>query len=178
MELSRLLTAPIVWGITVRKERCWKTKKSARVGLWKRRKSEKSKNRLSRLAWKSRKHRGIPTFPQPRRLLVINLNRTFHLLQKPDILTCYRHDAGCATRGALCRGCILTRHCRRCLVGLRGRRVAAGNADHSTKPKIQTGSLPSTRSPPAQRARRKPGAEADFQKFIPNCRVTRLFSSR
>ena len=30
----------------------------------------KVQNRLSHRAWKSRKHRGIPTFPQPRRLLV------------------------------------------------------------------------------------------------------------
>src|SRR5690349_8996731 len=33
MELSRLLTVPSVWGTTVRKECCWKTKKSERVGL-------------------------------------------------------------------------------------------------------------------------------------------------
>jgi hypothetical protein len=32
--------------------------------------------------------RGIPTFPPPRRLREINLNRTFHLLQKADILIC------------------------------------------------------------------------------------------
>src|SRR5581483_5872556 len=77
MELSRLLTVPSVWGTTVRKECCWKTKKSERVGLWKRRKAEKSKNRLSRLAWKSRKPRAIPTFPQPRLLLAYQ--------PKPDI---------------------------------------------------------------------------------------------
>jgi transposase len=40
-----------------------------RDGLWKRREVEKSKSRLFHLAWKSRKQRGIPTFPQPRRLL-------------------------------------------------------------------------------------------------------------
>jgi len=34
--------------------------------------------------------RGIPTFPQLRRLREINLNRTYHLLQKPDILICYQ----------------------------------------------------------------------------------------
>src|SRR5207249_7132226 len=45
---------------------------------------------LSRLAWKSRKLRGIPTLPQPRLRLVINLNRTFHVLRKPDILMCYQ----------------------------------------------------------------------------------------
>ena len=35
--------------------------------------------------------RGIPTFPQPRRRLVNLLNRTYHVLLKPDILTCYGH---------------------------------------------------------------------------------------
>jgi len=40
---------------------------------------------------KSRKQRGIPTFPQLRRLREITHNRTFHLLQKPDILICYQH---------------------------------------------------------------------------------------
>jgi hypothetical protein len=33
--------------------------------------------------------RAIPTFPQLRRLLANTRNRTFHLLQKADILTCY-----------------------------------------------------------------------------------------
>src|SRR5215469_10525259 len=65
-------------------------KKSARVGLWKRRQAEESKNRLSRFAWKSRNIRGIPTFPQPRGGRRLNLNRTFHLLLKPDILICYQ----------------------------------------------------------------------------------------
>src|SRR5262249_12801991 len=83
--------APSAWGTTGGKECRGRRKKSARVGLWTRREAEKSKNRLSRLAWKSRKHRGIPTFPQPRRRLAINLNRTFHLLLKPDILICYQH---------------------------------------------------------------------------------------
>src|ERR1700694_3065810 len=45
-------------------------KKCRRDGLWKRRGVEKSKNRLSHPAWKSRKPRGIPTLQQPRRLLV------------------------------------------------------------------------------------------------------------
>src|SRR5215470_4940054 len=79
-----------VWGTTVQKEGLCRKRKSAREGLWKRRKAEKSKNRLSRLAWKSRKRCGIPTFPQPRRLREINLNRTFHLLRKADILMCYQ----------------------------------------------------------------------------------------
>jgi hypothetical protein len=43
--------------------------KRRRDGLWKRRGMEKSKNRLSHPAWKSRQPRGIPTFPQPRLLL-------------------------------------------------------------------------------------------------------------
>jgi len=90
-ELSPLPMAPSVSGTTVRKECLWTKKKSARVRLWKRRKAEKSKTRLSRRAWKSRKHRGIPTLPQPRRRREINQNRTFHLLQKPDILIRYQH---------------------------------------------------------------------------------------
>src|SRR5260370_12518812 len=48
---------------------------------WKRRGVEKSKSRLSHPAWKSRKVRGIPTFPPPRRLREINQTRHF---------TCYR----------------------------------------------------------------------------------------
>jgi hypothetical protein len=44
---------------------------------WKRGAVEKSKSRLSHRAWKSRKVRGIPTFPPPRRLREIN--------PKPDI---------------------------------------------------------------------------------------------
>src|ERR1039457_4654354 len=57
----------------------------------KRRAVEKSKSRLSHRAWKSRKVRGIPTFPPPRRLREINQNRTFHLLRKADALTCSHH---------------------------------------------------------------------------------------
>src|ERR1035437_6580197 len=44
--------------------------------LWKRRCEEKPKGRLFLAAWESRTHRGIPTFPQPRR-------RSLNL--KPDI---------------------------------------------------------------------------------------------
>ena len=43
---------------------------------------EKSKNRLSHHAWKSRKVRGIPTFPPPRRLLEINETGHFTCYQK------------------------------------------------------------------------------------------------
>ena len=64
-------------------------RRDAAKKLWKSRSVEKSKNRLSHLAWKSRKQRGIPTFPQPRRRRSIeNINRTFHVLRKPDIFTC------------------------------------------------------------------------------------------
>src|SRR5260370_21972957 len=66
---------------TTRKESCCCTK-WRRHGLWKRRGVEKSKTRLSHPAWKSRKRRGIPTFPQPRRRLV-NL-KTGHI-------TCYKN---------------------------------------------------------------------------------------
>src|SRR5208337_5667042 len=48
-----------------------------RPTLWKRRSVEKSKNRLSHRAWKSRQPRGIPTFPQRRRRL--------DEIQQPDI---------------------------------------------------------------------------------------------
>src|SRR5215471_6319001 len=89
MERSRLLTAHSDSVTSARKECLWKKQNAARVGLWKRRRAEKSKNRLSLPAWKSRKKRGIPTFPQPRLRREINLNRTFHLLRKPDILICY-----------------------------------------------------------------------------------------
>jgi hypothetical protein len=54
---------------------------------WKRRAVEKSKSGLSHRAWKSRKVRGISTFPPARRLREINQNRTFHLLRKADVLT-------------------------------------------------------------------------------------------
>ena len=36
--------------------------------------------------------RGIPTFPPPRLRLLSNLNRTYHVLRKADILTCYRQS--------------------------------------------------------------------------------------
>src|SRR5271165_4103814 len=62
--------APKAWPSRQRKLRRPKT-------LWKRRSVEKSKNRLFHRAWKSRKVRGIPTFPQRRRLL--------DELQQPDI---------------------------------------------------------------------------------------------
>src|ERR1700751_3031984 len=75
--------APSVSGITVRKECLWETKKSARVGLWKRRRVEKSQHRLSRPAWKSRKHRGIPTLPQPRLRLAYQPNPDISLAIKP-----------------------------------------------------------------------------------------------
>src|SRR5271165_4864861 len=81
--------APKVWPSRQRKMRRPKT-------LGKRRAVEKSKNRLFPRAWKSRQQRGISTFPQRRRLRYMskskNQNRTFHLLQKADILTCYEQQ--------------------------------------------------------------------------------------
>src|SRR5450759_255084 len=41
---------------------------------WKRRSVEKSKSRLFHRAWKSRRRRGIPTFPPPRRLRMCSYN--------------------------------------------------------------------------------------------------------
>src|SRR6266567_2995486 len=79
------------WDASTRRARLWRRQSRRREGLWKRRGLEKSKSRLSHPAWKSRKLRGIPTFPQPRRRQVKLLNRTFHVLQKADILTCYGH---------------------------------------------------------------------------------------
>src|SRR5216683_7204504 len=77
------------WDASTRRARLWRRQSRRREGLWKRRGLEKSKSRLPHPAWKSRKLRGIPTFPQPRRRQVKLLNRTFHVLQKADILTCY-----------------------------------------------------------------------------------------
>src|SRR5437016_1702092 len=59
------------WADTAPKVRPWQTTKRSADGLWKSREVEKSKTRLSHLAWKSRKRRGIPTFPQPRLPLVV-----------------------------------------------------------------------------------------------------------
>jgi len=64
MSVLRAMAKKITWG---RQQKKWR-----RDGLWKRRGLEKSKNRLSHPARKSRKPRGIPTFPQPRRLRDIN----------------------------------------------------------------------------------------------------------
>src|SRR5260370_19486894 len=77
------------WDVTTRREGPWRRRPRRREELWKRRGVEKSERRLSHPAWKSRKVRGIPTFPQLRRRLVKLLHRTYHVLQKADILTCY-----------------------------------------------------------------------------------------
>src|SRR5260370_6541091 len=79
------------WDVTTRREGPWRRRPRRREELWKRRGVEKSERRLSHPAWKSRKVRGIPTFPQLRRRLVKLLHRTYHVLQKADILTCYEH---------------------------------------------------------------------------------------
>src|SRR5260370_42144618 len=57
------------WDVTPPKVLPLAQPKTRRAQLWKRREVEKSKSRLFHLAWKSRKLRGIPTFPQLRRLL-------------------------------------------------------------------------------------------------------------
>ena len=44
--------------------------------------SGKVKKRLSHSAWKSRKPRGIPTFPQPRRLREINYKSDISFTKK------------------------------------------------------------------------------------------------
>src|ERR1035437_2153924 len=69
---------------------------------WKRRAVEKSKSRLSHRAWKSRKVRGISTFPPPRRLREINetghftcyKKRTFNLLRTVLLHPVLLHQVG------------------------------------------------------------------------------------
>src|SRR5690349_15332774 len=87
MERSLFPTGLTDSDITMRKVKLCNKTTRRREGLWKRRWVEKSKSRLSHPAWKSRKERGIPTFPQPR-LLLVNLNRTDHVLRKADIFIC------------------------------------------------------------------------------------------
>src|SRR5579872_3776297 len=91
MERSACAMGRIAWGAT--RPRAGLGSVAINNGLWRSRAVEKSHSGLSHRAWKSRTRRGIPTSPQPRRR-VINLNRTFHLLLKPDIFTCYEHSAG------------------------------------------------------------------------------------
>src|SRR5215472_2663882 len=59
-------------------------KKSARAKLWKRRKEE-SQKRLFHFAWKSRIHRGIPTFPQLR--LLLYMTNSYGINGDPSIET-------------------------------------------------------------------------------------------
>src|SRR5712691_10807814 len=109
-------TGRMCWDASTRRARLWRRQSRRREGLWKRRGLEKSKSRLSHPAWKSRKLRGIPTFPQPRRRQVKLLNRTFHALQKADILTCYGqmakhpHCAGAADKAVNLVGCKSPHH--------------------------------------------------------------------
>src|SRR5437879_12510987 len=70
------------WVATTHKASRWATQNGRPEGRWKSRAVEKSKNRLSHRAWKSRKVRGIPTFPPPRRLLEINETGHFTCYQK------------------------------------------------------------------------------------------------
>src|ERR1017187_5185892 len=90
-----LLTGRTGWAVT--RLRAWPLLQLPM--RWKRPRVEKSTSRLFHPAWKSRSRRGIPTFPPPRRLRLYEQkqkpkNRTFHLLQKADILTCYEHFRG------------------------------------------------------------------------------------
>ena len=86
MERSASAMGRIAWGAT--RPRADPGSAANAKRLWRSRAVEKSQSRLSHRAWKSRTQRGIPTSPQPRRRAT-NLNRTSHLLQKPDIFTCY-----------------------------------------------------------------------------------------
>src|SRR5258708_37309567 len=70
------------WVATTNKGSRWATQNWRPEGRWKSRAVEKSKSRLSHRAWKSRKVRGIPTFPPPRRLREINQTGHFTCYQK------------------------------------------------------------------------------------------------
>src|SRR5438105_3652403 len=70
------------WVATTHKASRWATQNGWPEGRWKSRAVEKSKSRLSHRAWKSRKVRGIPTFPPPRRLLEINETGHFTCYEK------------------------------------------------------------------------------------------------
>src|ERR1700678_4017557 len=79
--------------------------------LWRSRAVEKSQNRLSHRAWKSRPKRGIPTSPQPRRRRVINRQPDNSLATKTGPFNLLRTETGdrgessAATRGfAIARG--------------------------------------------------------------------------
>src|ERR1022692_2722252 len=85
MELSRSPTDHNDWADIARTANCCCTNQRCHR-LWKRRGLEKSKTPLSHPAWKSRKLRGIPTFPQPRRRLV-NF-KTGHIV-------CYKNRTSC-----------------------------------------------------------------------------------
>jgi hypothetical protein len=64
--------APSVWALQRARSVDRKGKKRRARGCGKAARWKSRKSRLFHLAWKSRKVRGIPTFPQPRRLLAIN----------------------------------------------------------------------------------------------------------
>src|SRR5450755_4251735 len=67
--------------------------KTGRGRLWKRRSVEKSFG-LSHLAWESRPNRGIPTSHSHDGGALSTSNRTYRVLKKADILTCYGHLGG------------------------------------------------------------------------------------
>src|SRR5260370_30559934 len=92
------------WVATTNKAARWARRNWRTQGPWKSRAVEKSKSRLSHRAWKSRKVRGIPTFPPPRRLREIN--QTGHF-------TCYRKRTSSLAKNIL----IFSRSMSRCGMG-------------------------------------------------------------
>src|SRR5450755_2962679 len=63
--------------------RCWKASRGGGARLWKSRSVETQRHGFH-CAWKSRKGRGIPTFPQPRR-------RVLYLELESGHITCYKN---------------------------------------------------------------------------------------
>ena len=91
-----------LWVATTRSDgpACQRRSKTGGGRLWKRRSVEKSFG-LSHLAWESRLHRGIPTFPQSRRRCSLNLKPDISCALKSghfDLLTTGRNFARDAIR--------------------------------------------------------------------------------
>src|SRR5258708_3575587 len=72
------------WAVSTPQEcRCWKPLRGGGERLWKSR-SVETQRQGSHCAWKSRKGRGIPTFPQPRR-------RVLYVELESGHITCYKN---------------------------------------------------------------------------------------
>src|SRR5258708_2113699 len=72
------------WAVATPQEcRCWKPLRGGGERLWKSR-SVETQRQGSHCAWKSRKGRGIPTFPQPRR-------RVLYVELESGHITCYKN---------------------------------------------------------------------------------------